>query len=226
MARGVTSSDKQLCQAVPLILHHKRSLKVARWPCVYSISFFVSVPKQELAGYSLVMAKIITLVVSIMLACLISHSGARPSISSQTTQANEPRTLLGKPYRRLWGLPPSSPQSRWNLVAAENDASRTRHLQHQDQIGRSSEQTASQPFPRIPLPFLNTSKRTHANSGLDRPMRLSKSSDQDGMIPVVPEQVPDIAKPGVGARRGVSLRQRSSRLYDRGAWTSRLPEEY
>ncbi|KIJ12526.1 hypothetical protein PAXINDRAFT_14599 [Paxillus involutus ATCC 200175] len=192
------------------------------------------------------MAKIIRWVVFVMLTCLVSRSSALPSIPSQPAHANEPQTLLGKPYRRLWGLPPSRPQSRRNLAAAANDGFLTQRLPNQDQIGRSSKQMASQPCPHVPPPLrMNAlpesrravlSKLTHANHDRERKtktkllLRLSKSSDQNDVFTTVAEQIQptEIAKPGAGAgaRRDESLQQRSSRLYDRGAWTSRLPKEY
>ncbi|KIJ15793.1 hypothetical protein PAXINDRAFT_11376 [Paxillus involutus ATCC 200175] len=66
------------------------------------------------------MAKIITYwVVVVILACLISRpSSGLPSILSKPVQANEPRTLLGKPYRRLWGLPSPEQVDAFPAIAA------------------------------------------------------------------------------------------------------------
>jgi len=123
---------------IPSSILHTAQVKTTRWPCfchtfdhitantaLYQANIATIEPISETVRPSPTMTKAVPRVLVLVLACLVTLSAALPSVLNQVVSApaqgepKAPRTLLGKPYRRLRGSQ-ACPPSCWALVTDSN----------------------------------------------------------------------------------------------------------
>ncbi|KAH7890077.1 hypothetical protein F5I97DRAFT_1849989 [Phlebopus sp. FC_14] len=185
------------------------------------------------------MHKIIALFLLIPLAFLTAHSGALPATRSSVSETNEPRTLLGKPYKRLSGQPPRL-RPLWTSAKQNDNYPRYNSGAQLDPLLLEAPR---RPLHRAPLPLLMNSipqprKGPMVEPGITRvgpsslSMRcktLSRRSITHGREPGSSRPLFDsdtVALPDPPMQQHGPQRRRSSRSQGRSEQGPRLPQEY